>query len=544
MRQSDAVAAWLMIALWLAVAGRGTAQPAAHDWPSYMGPNYDGADRSGVKLIDDMTKVRLVWESEERRIGFGKTSTAYPNVGKEFGDLLPAGAGSPIVAGNLLIMSYFNPSGEALDEEFPKRAKGGLKAEAMVKERFLVAADDVVIAIDCATGKTRWKQVFKEKGLNWGSGKRPPWAMTPAAADGRVFAAGATGFVYALDLATGKPLWTSDLGPKHQELEAAKAAAIKERRLCARAGRLYGWIVVSGNVVLAPDWGGGVVAFAAADGKRLWSRSGVVSGFNMPAPADVGGAPHFVAVNGNGVLRLLRRDDGRDAWTVDLKVLHLTQPVVTKDHILLFEPHATETDAGGGGGERGEKPEPGEKAEPGGKAKGVADYGLLAAWRYDEKGAKRDWILPEKHSHQLHLDHGPTRAVIARDGIVYFARWGGKAHPGHEAYAIEERTGKILGTSPDTGKGTIFLWGDRLVVNTDLYHRPRRANAEIWQMVGADPSNFKPLGAGWHVNGDKPVHVATGGYELPTLDCFADGYLFCRVMGGFRCYDLRAAQGR
>ncbi len=83
------------------------------------------------------------------------------------------------------------------------------------------------------------------------------------------------------------------------------------------------------------------------------------------------------------------------------------------------------------------------------------------------------------------------------------------------------------------------IGGDRAIVVTDIYHRPRAANAEIWQMFDADPAKLAPLGKGWHINGNQAVHVATGGYELPVLEAFADGIGFFRVAGGIRAYDLR-----
>jgi hypothetical protein len=187
--------------------------------------------------------------------------------------------------------------------------------------------------------------------------------------------------------------------------------------------------------------------------------------------------------------------------------------------VLLFEPHPTY------------HPE-------GRKRSDVAQYGLLAGWRYDLRGAKRDWVLPPENIHELHLDHGPTRCTLLRDEIVHYARWGAAA--GHAVMLVRESDGKVLAADKDGGKGTIFLWGNRLVSNSDLYHRPRPANAEIWQFYSNDPENFRALGGGWHVNGSAPVHVATGGYELPVLDAFADGLFFCRVIGGIRCYDLRA----
>ena len=46
------------------------------DWPSYLGPCGNFSERSGARLLDDMTRVRLAWQSEETAIGFGKATSA------------------------------------------------------------------------------------------------------------------------------------------------------------------------------------------------------------------------------------------------------------------------------------------------------------------------------------------------------------------------------------------------------------------------------------------------------------------------------------
>jgi hypothetical protein len=53
------------------------------------------------------------------------------------------------------------------------------------------------------------------------------------------------------------------------------------------------------------------------------------------------------------------------------------------------------------------------------------------------------------------------------------------------------------------------------------------------------------LGRPWQVNTqERSIHLGDGGYEVPVLEVFADGLMYCRVMGGFRCYDLRAGGGK
>ncbi len=76
-----------------------------------------------------------------------------------------------------------------------------------VKEKFLLHADDVIVCMDAVTGKTLWKTVFAEKGCYQQGHKIGPVNNTPCVGDGKVFAMGSLGRVYALDAQTGKPLW-------------------------------------------------------------------------------------------------------------------------------------------------------------------------------------------------------------------------------------------------------------------------------------------------------------------------------------------------
>jgi outer membrane protein assembly factor BamB len=498
-----------------------------NEWPGYLGPNGNFSESSGAKLLGDMTQARLVWESEERGIGFGKahTGAGKTGVGALFQGLPPGGEASPIVAGGLVIMSYFVPCGDVWDAEVQRRM-----GNAFERPVWLVAADDVVIAIDAATGRTRWKRVYSAKGINTGAGKRGGWAATPCAADGRVFALGTTGRIYCLDLATGRPLWESDIGPVHKRLEEARARGLAERRLAseiAKVSRPYAMLVAVDGVLLAPDWEGGLLGIDAASGKVLWTlgkgRPGpILSGFNAPCPVKIGDKTYVVCVNSWGDLRLVDPKAGKILWTVALKCEHLTFAVPGSSRIMVFESHPKYDEA---------------------KQEGINQVGILAGYRFDASGATRAWVLPTDRAelaHELKLDAGPARRVICRDGLVYYlAR---STHADAKSYRlliIREEDGTIL-KEQEVNAGQIYLWGDRLITVTDLQHRPRAANPEIWQMYAADPADFRPLGGAWHVNNPaNPVHVATGGYEVPVYEAFADGFMFSRVMGGIRCYDLR-----
>jgi outer membrane protein assembly factor BamB len=505
--------------------GAGSVPPQLRtDWPSHLGPNGNFSESSGARLIANMPQARLLWENLEHRIGWGKTTTGFPRVSQQFGDYPPGGITTPIVAGGAVIVSYFIPSGSVHDEGIE-----GQLGEEFLKSRFLVAADDAVVALDAATGKTRWKQVFADSGVNLPMSKRGGWGITPAAADGRVFAMGTTGRVHALDLASGELLWQSTIGPAHQELAQLKSHALAEKRLLRSSNTTnHGALLVVGGVLVAPDLRQGLVGFDPATGKQLWRLSSsreadkLTSGYNSPVPARIDGQQYLVTVNRNGSLRLIRPNRGEIVWTHELKSQHLTTPVFGDELLLVFDPSPTY-----------------RRSED----LAINDHGVLAAYRLTEQGATRVWSLPGEHVHSLHKDAGPHRRVIPRDGLVYYLLKTGSPEKVIRLMTVREMDGRIL-HARDVDATQFYLWGDRVITVSDITHRPRLVNREVWQMYTAGPDELRSLGSGWWINNPaKMTHVATGGYEWPIWEAFADGLAFFRVMGGIRCYDLRKPGG-
>ena len=491
-------------------------RPAAQaDWPSYLGPNGNFSESSRTGLLDDVSQARLVWMSEERRIGHAKAASWYGRDDRMYGDLPPGGAASLIVAGGLVIASYHVPSGEVWDtfvEELHQ--KGGREFQ---RHKWLIEADDVVLAVDAATGRTRWKQIFARKGMNHGGGKRPRSGMTPMAAGGRVFAVGTTGRLYALALDSGKVLWEGTIGPRHAELEKLKAKGLAERRI--HAAHLLNGLLVADGVLVVPDGASGLGGVDLEGGKRLWQLNDALSGFNMPCPVRVKGKPYVACVNRSGKLRLVRPKTGEVLWTVELKCEHLTQPVATDDHLLIFEPNPTY------GGDKG---------------RGVNRYGVLAAYRFDESGATRDWALPGKYIHELHLDGGPSRRVIPRDGLVYYLNW--TSHPQRERrlLIIRESDGSVL-ADQRIEQDQFYVWGKGLVLVADNQHDSLRP--AIYQAANPDPAKFGLLGKPWQPRAFVPGRIGTCGYEVPIYDPFVDGFMFCRTGNGdILCYDLGARE--
>jgi hypothetical protein len=502
----------LAIALALSAAA---VLPAA-DWPSYLGPNHAFADvqTPPVQLLDDITQAKLVWRSEEGGIGFGKAySQAMKNGFAKGSGLPPSGAATPILAGGLVIQFFALP-------RKPLAADAPTTDPMKEFELFwAIAGDDVVVAIDAATGKTRWKQVFADQGIGLGAGKRGEFAVTPCAADGRVFALGTSGRLYGLELATGKVLWQSHIGPVHEQIEAAKKTALQTgKRSNAERSRPYGQLLVLDGILLVPDWAGGVRGLDPASGKLLWATSdkgGLTSGFNCPVPVVVDGTSYAVCVNGTGDLRLLDHRSGKVLWTHALTSMHLTWPVFGKELLLAFDAHR----------------------DPAATDKRVAQggVGVLAGYRLNLTGAQRVWQLdPKLYSTHLYLDAGPSRKIATRrDGIVFHGAHGGST--GRLA-VIEEATGKVLNPPDDVAHfWSINLWGNRMFFQTDIQH----GGHAPWRVYNPDPATFALLS---EAKFPSDCNRACG-YEIPLHEIYANGFVYVREWkdrwGGISCYDLR-----
>jgi outer membrane protein assembly factor BamB len=114
-------------------------------------------------------------------------------------------------------------------------------------------------------------------------------ALAPAVADGRVYAAGSEGDIYAFDLKSGKTLWRTKtklpfsggpgvgqglvvVGSSNGEVEALDSATGTRRWKVKILGEVLAAPAVGASAVLVRAVDGRLVALALADGREIWQE--------------------------------------------------------------------------------------------------------------------------------------------------------------------------------------------------------------------------------------------------------------------------------
>ncbi|MBL8210235.1 MAG: PQQ-like beta-propeller repeat protein [Bryobacterales bacterium] len=132
-------------------------------------------------------------------------------------------------------------------------------------------SDDVVIALDPASGKTIWETPLAAAhgpGMNVEAGPGPH--STPLLANGRLFVTTVMGRLAALDVKTGKVLWSQELWTKHNgnKLERGYASSPLAYK----------------DTVIVPVGGNGraLMAFRQSDGSPAWSAGDGRNSYSSP----------------------------------------------------------------------------------------------------------------------------------------------------------------------------------------------------------------------------------------------------------------------
>jgi outer membrane protein assembly factor BamB len=255
---------WMWIGLGLALAGASTTTVSAGEWPQWRGP-----ERTGVAV-------------DEPALNVSASTTPVWSV-----PLLPGREefyGSPVVAEGKVLFHYCP-------------YKPGADMEAKKKPTV-----DILLCVGMEDGKELWR-VTRDSAVN-----RTGSPHVPVVWKGRVYSYTAQGLVQAIDLATGKELWTLALGwtkvgdavasPLVVDdvliIHGAELVAIgldgteqwRVKKVPAKWKSPTVWRKDGKAVILAEDTKE-LGAYAAADGKRLWSVPALAGGSSPVVLGDV-----------------------------------------------------------------------------------------------------------------------------------------------------------------------------------------------------------------------------------------------------------------
>ena len=374
---------WTLGAAVLLVAAAGVSA-AANDWPQFLGPDRNGV-YSGPPLATSWpaTGPRVVWRK-------------------------PVGAGfaGPVVAGSRLILFH------------------------------RVAREEVVESLDARTGTPQWRFAYPTAYRDDFGFDEGPRAV-PVVANDRVYTFGAEGQLHALDLATGRRIWSVDTVRQFGVRKAFFGAA--------------GSPLVEGGRVIANIGGknagrdAGIVAFNADTGAVLWTATNHEASYSSPVGAIFGGERRAVFFTRDGLVGLdpatgrvafERRWRSRSAASVNAAT-----PLVVGDLIFVSATYET-----------------------GAAVVRVQGNQLIELWSSDE-------ALSNHYATAVH-----------HNGILYGFHGRQEYNPSFRA--VDLKTGAVKWSMDQFRAGSVTLAGDRLLI--------LRETGEVI-LASATPEAFRPI---------------------------------------------------
>jgi len=224
---------------------------ALADWPGFRGPDSTGAATSAALFKDDGAGLAVGWKVA---LGSGYSSLAV--------------------------------------------------ADGRVVAMFAAGEHDAVAAFDQATGDELWRYEIAEA-YNGHDGSHDGPISTPLIADGRVYGLGAWGHLFAVDAATGKPVWAKhivdDLGAKKPHYGFTSSPLMSDGVL----------VVEIGN----PE-GKAIAGFDPATGELKWTVGDDGVEYHSPIVGTVGGRSQVIAA-GSAKLFGIDASSGEVLWSYE-----------------------------------------------------------------------------------------------------------------------------------------------------------------------------------------------------------------------------------
>ena len=367
---------------WLCVVVVAAAHAAAADWPQFLGPERNGV-YSGPLL-------GRTWPAGGPRVVWRK----------------PVGLGfaGPVVATGRLILFH------------------------------RLGGEEIVESLEAATGVPQWRFAYPTTYRDDFGFDEGPRAV-PVVVNGRISTFGAEGQLHALDLATGRKIWSVDtqkqFAPRLGFFGRAGSPLVEDGRVMANIGDSVD--------------GGGIIAFSADTGAVLWQATKHEAGYSSPVGATFDGRRRAVFFTRRGLVGL---DPATGAVVFEREwrsrsdsSVNAATPLVAGNLIFLS-----------------------------------ASYGTGAAvFSVTNDTLKELWTSDEAMS-----NHYATS--VLRDGTLY--GFHGRQEFGPSFRAVDLKTGVVRWSEEKFRAGTVTLAGDRLLI--------LRESGEL-VMADATPGAFRPI---------------------------------------------------
>ena len=478
------------------------------DWPSWSGPRGAFSAESGLPVVESLDQARPLWKSECRLLPMREQSLP-DTEGRQTFRTPGGGGGSPVIADGAVFVTETAPTGSVLDADRAKKA--GRSSHPTHPDLDKIDANDRVIRVDAATGKTVWTREFPGGGVHWVSGDAGPVNRTPAVGAGVVLAMGSLAVARGLDVRDGTVLWETPLGSrtaKYRELKASALAKASTEPFNLYGRDLAGAPAFIGGRFLLPDWENdltcGLLALDPATGKEVWRMAGILAEDSTPARWSLRGREFVITATAGGSVSCLDPANGRMIWGFTEAGHNPRSITVAGDLALLHL-----------------GPVPSSSSE---RSKPPAKPSRLGALHLRPGGASVAW---------------ETDPELGACGATPVAVWNGKAYAyfnkAKTLAVLDLRDGRVLARRPAPYESISFLgvFDGRLLVERGDAYRPA---AEYW-MVDAEPETFQSA----EVLTWKAGHQATLLYPGTRVLPYANGVFIARGVDALHAYDLRLA---
>jgi enterochelin esterase-like enzyme/outer membrane protein assembly factor BamB len=246
---------------------------ANNDWPRWRGANYDGVTKQrGV--FGENSSLEIVWK---KKLGSGYSAISIAN-------------------GHAITMFS--------DGEY-----------------------DYLISLDADSGNEQWRYRL-DTTYPGRDGANPGPVSTPAIDENRVFAIGPKGQLFALDLKTGKMLWSTHLIEEHQ--------AVRPHWGFTTSPLVYGDLLI---VETGGAQNNAITAFNKKTGKVIWSAGADNIEYQSPLIANVAGRTQLLWA-GEKFLFGFEPNTGKELWRYvhsgDGFYQRIVNPVVVGENKMLL----------------------------------------------------------------------------------------------------------------------------------------------------------------------------------------------------------------